>query len=58
MSAPGGRRLYVSVNGQPGSGRSTSTGGSLLRKGGWIYGSDDRNEWAIPESAVVKIEEA
>lgn len=57
MSADGGRRLYVKVQGRTVD-HTTDTGGILKRENGWIYGGQGDRRFAVPESAVVGIVEA
>jgi hypothetical protein len=57
MSSEGGLRLYVKLS-RPNMGHQTDPGGEIRRRDGWLYGTNRGHDWAVPESAVVGIEEA
>jgi hypothetical protein len=57
MHAENGKKLFIKLT-RPNLGHSTDVNGFIYRKGGWVYGNSRGVEWAVPESAIVGIEEA
>lgn len=56
LHAEHGRRLFVKLA-RPNLGHQTDPDGFIRRRGGWLYGTSRGRDWAVPESAVVGIEE-